>query len=84
MKLESLFNKVGLQLYQKEAPTQVLSCEIHEIFKNTYFEKYLRMTAFENKEIIFHLDHGTIIPTGIICKKIRCYMHDSACRWFTV
>ena len=24
--------------------------------------------------------HGTIIGTGITCKKISCYMHDSACR----
>ena len=28
--------------------------------------------------------HGTIIGTGITCKKIPCYMRDSACRWFTV
>ena len=31
-----------------------------------------------------HLTHGTIIRTGIICKKIPCYMRDSACRWFIV
>ena len=34
-----LFNKVaglvGLQLYEKEALTQVFSCEFCEIFKNT-------------------------------------------------
>ena len=28
--------------------------------------------------------HGTIIRTGITCKKILCYMRDSACRWFIV
>ena len=28
--------------------------------------------------------HGTIIRTGITCKKIPCYMRDSACRWFIV
>ena len=28
--------------------------------------------------------HGTIIPTGITCKKIPCYMRDSACRWFII
>ena len=39
--LESLFNKVvGLQLYYKNAPTQVFSCEICKIFKNTYFEEH--------------------------------------------
>ena len=30
------------------------------------------------------LKHGTIIRTGITCKKIHCYMRDSACRWFIV
>ena len=46
--LESLLNKAaGLQAcnFTKETPTQVFSCEIYEIFKNTYFEEYLRMTA---------------------------------------
>ena len=47
--LESLFNKVaghnGLQLYEKETPTQVLCCEYCEIFKNTYFEEHLRTAA---------------------------------------
>ena len=28
--------------------------------------------------------HGTIIRTGITCKKIPCYMRDSACKWFIV
>ena len=28
--------------------------------------------------------HGTIIRTGITCKKISCYMRNSACRWFIV
>ena len=32
----------------------------------------------------FLLDHETIIRAGITCKKILCYMHDSACRWFIV
>ena len=29
-------------------------------------------------------DHGTIIRTGIICKKISCSMRDSAGRWLIV
>ena len=28
--------------------------------------------------------HGTIIQTGITCKKIPCYMRDSASRWLIV
>ena len=34
--------------------------------------------------IIGNYKHGTIIRTGIPCKKISCYMHDSACRWLIV
>ena len=30
------------------------------------------------------ISHGTIIRTGITCKKIPCYMRDSAYRWFIV
>ena len=31
-----------------------------------------------------YLVHGTTIRTGITCKKIPCYMRNSACRWFIV
>ena len=45
--LESLFNIVGcraegLQLYWKEIPTRVFSCEVCELFKNTFFTKNFR------------------------------------------
>ena len=42
------FDKVAglrLQLYKKETLTQVLSCEICEIFKNTFFTEHLYTTA---------------------------------------
>ena len=41
MKLEAF----SLQVFLKESPTQVLSCEVCETFKDTYFEEYLRKTA---------------------------------------
>ena len=28
--------------------------------------------------------HGTIIQTGLTCKKIPCYMYDSASMWLIV
>ena len=34
--------------------------------------------------VISLLNHGTIIRTGITCKKIPCCMRDSACRWLIV
>ena len=39
-----------LQLYWKEIPTQVLSCQICEIFKNTYFVEHLRTAASDGSE----------------------------------
>ena len=53
--LESLFNKVailGLQLCSKETPTQVISCEIHEIFKNNYVVEHLRTAASNIQKIL--------------------------------
>ena len=44
--MEPLFNKVvSLQAWKR--PTQVFSCEICEIIKNTYFEEQWRMIASE-------------------------------------
>ena len=34
-----------LQLFKKETPKQVFSCEICENFKNTYFEEQQRTSA---------------------------------------
>ena len=39
---------------------------------------------YENIHENFVSNHGTIIQTGITCKKTPCYMRDSACRWFIV
>ena len=36
----------GLQRFSKETPTQVFSCEIYEIFKNTFFYKTPLVTTF--------------------------------------
>ena len=48
--LESLFNKVAdlktCHFIKKETPTQVLSCEYCEIFKNTFFYRTSPMTAY--------------------------------------
>ena len=40
----------------------------------------LSKSKFENVQY----RHGTITRTGITCKKMPCYMRDSACRWFIV
>ena len=55
-----------------------------------------KMQAINNTKV-FHLrhifnifikkvyrNHGTMIRTGITCRKIPCYMRDSACRWCIV
>ena len=38
----------SLQLYLKETPTQVFSCEYYEIVKNIYFEEHLRTATLED------------------------------------
>ena len=47
----------GLQLYQKETPTQVFFCEICEIFNNTYFEEHLWTSASKPKIEYQHSKH---------------------------
>ena len=41
MKLQAF----SLQVFKKDTPTQMLSCEVCETFKNTYAEVYLQTTA---------------------------------------
>ena len=41
----------GLQLYQKETPAQMFSCEICEIFKKAHFEEYLGRAAAVNNSM---------------------------------
>ena len=41
MKLQAF----SLQVFLTKNPTQVLSYEVCETFKNTYFEEYLQTTA---------------------------------------
>ena len=36
-------------MFLRKTPTQVLSCKICEIFKNTYFEEHLRTTASKHR-----------------------------------
>ena len=38
----------GLQVYYKETPTQVFSCEYCEIFQNSYFEEHMQTTASDS------------------------------------
>ena len=51
--LGSLFNKVaGLKacnFIKNRLPTQVFSCQICQIFKNTYLEEHLRTTASKHR-----------------------------------
>ena len=56
------------------------SYDIACFFKNHYWDVYHILTG--NKYI--YLKHGTIIRTGITCKKIPCYKDDSACSWVIV
>ena len=61
--------------------------------REQFFEKcYLRCVLTSSYLLTFTnilctltvLYHGTIIRTGITCKKDPSYMCESACRWFIV
>ena len=47
--MESLLIKLeDINFIKKETPTQIFRCEIFEIFKNTYIQKYLLTTASDS------------------------------------
>ena len=48
------------------------------------FFLHLSFHSSVSREARIILQHGNIIRTGATCKKINCYMRDSAWRWFTV
>ena len=53
--------------------------------KAKFLKTYLIETkVFQLNPNSFEENHETIIRTGITCKKIPCYMRDSACSWFIV
>ena len=38
----------GLQVYYKETPTQVFSCDFCKIFQNSYFEEHMQTTTSDS------------------------------------
>ena len=57
------------------------------------FDSYIELTVKDSERLkrglhvmyeLADIYHGTIIRTGITCKKIPCYMRDSTCRWFII
>ena len=51
--------------------------------KPVFYKRYVDETYIRRKKNV-NDEHGTMIRTGITCKKIPCYMRDSACKWFIV
>ena len=64
MKLQAF----SLQVFEKETPTQVLSCEVCKTFKNTYFEEYLQTTA-----------SGGVLLKCLFLKTLQ-YSQDESCQ----
>ena len=61
-------------LFDKSHTQEIVKCHIlHE-------QRWLRWIIIEHVKF----ERGIIIRTAITCKKIPCYMRDSACRWFIV
>ena len=49
--------------------------------KVTYHFLFICFSIIFSCSQIYQYLHETIIRTGITCKKIPCYMRDSACKW---
>ena len=57
--------------------------------KNAYLPYGIPLELFPFFQILVFLEfvwfnHENIIRTGTTCKKTRCYMRDSSCRWLIV
>ena len=62
---------------------EIITVKTIILYRNfVFFIKCLK--SKKKKLAVTSFYHGTIIRTGITCKKIPCYMRDSACRWFIV
>ena len=57
----------GLQLYLKKTPTRVFSCEIREIFKNTFFTEYLWWMFLHLRWLLLYF-----LKTAIAIKQLFC------------
>ena len=64
-------------LFHLLIPYIILSADI------SYYDLRKKKDKVKNEPHVL-IEHGTIIRTQITCKKIPCYMRDSACRWFIV
>ena len=66
-----------------------LNCAVLQYAKlnsSSINKPYLRVIQYDVFLFLIYVyfNHGTIIRTGITCKKIPCYMRDSACSWLIV
>ena len=62
---------------------RILSLKVSKTFQNSFsIEQRLTVASEQFRRTAFN--HGTILRTGITCKKIPCYMRDSTCRSFIV
>ena len=83
--LESLFNKVVLiklqpLFYQKVTPTQVLFCEICEIFKSTYFAEHMGTAAsITSSTPVSRSSHGTSHVKKNVLKNFGIFTEKQLC-----
>ena len=89
-----LNNKLeGLQLYYKETPTQLFSCEYCEISKNTYFEEHLRtatsgiymINLYDECQLINHEEFLGMVGLRTVKCRIsrRAYCKEASLLWIS-
>ena len=76
--LESLFNKIAAVTLLKRHSNRVFSCEICEIFKNTYFEEQLQTRAndcfWQCSSLVINLYMMNAFPIGFMVRMMYAFL----------
>ena len=78
------FHLSFINLLSKSTNTCISEKRLTALKKKIFTDELERQQQSLLKLISGNFEHGTVIRTGITCRKIPCYMRDSACRWCIV
>ena len=77
----SVTKGVDQQLCLEETTTQVFSCEICEIFRNTYFRKHLRTAASANTPLFYIFSSFSVLMKPVNMDFVLALSITSACNF---
>ena len=74
----SLINLWHLQLYQKETPVQVFSCEFCETFNNTYFRNICERLLLNKCYWVLNVQSPEVFSKNMFLKTLQ-YWQENTC-----